>query len=168
MKSIKYILLPLLLLLLCSCGTERSEYLNYQSYPLRVLAEAEYGGESYTFSLSLEGDGSCRMDFLEPETLSGFSLSRKDGEMSLSFEDISLPLGKREDVGILSLAEFFRLDKKRISAVDIEEQNGLRLNVLSLDGGSTRLYINSDTSLPLRIEGEAEGKPLLLKIIEIG
>lgn len=112
--NIRLLFLPMMLLLLTSCGggqeeqgadalavAIRGEYLAMTGYSLQAQVNADYGQRVYDFTLSVTWDGEeTTVSIREPEMLAGVTARITGEDGILEYEDLSLETGFLDDDGL--------------------------------------------------------------------
>lgn len=154
MKKTVFILALLLCLLFCGCSSG-GDPLEYQNFAAAAEVTVNANGTVARANLSLgkpTTDGSPRdaeITFSAPDTLSGITVTRKNGEVMLSLGELSVPSGVGE--GFISIADLFSISGTLFSA-ELCELGGKKATLVKITDSDTiyEIYV-SESSLPLRI-----------------
>ena len=175
MKRI-FLLAVVLLLLLCGCGEEGRDCLEYRNGAF----ESEVGGEvdGVRFRAHVvcgepreesDADGSVRtlrdsrVEFYSPESMKGICVL-SDGEgVQVTLGDIEIKNAKLE--GFLFIADAL-CPEGSVAEVALESFSGKEANKLSLNGsGEHSIYIDALTDLPIGAKLQRDGRSVLLEIV---
>ena len=166
----------MLTLLLTACGGEeerdpaselQAAYAGLAAATLEADITCHYDDETRTYTML--GDytpGSSTVTVLAPEDLAGISATVAEGELTLSYEDVSLDAGSYSAAAISPVAALPKLMEaaaagyvSQQSVEELEERSCLRLSC-DLDGEEGDLYttwFDQETLLPLYSEISVDG-----------
>lgn len=168
---------PMLMLLLTACGgggekvdpaTElQAQYAALASATMEADITCHYDDEVRTYTLLCAyTPGESTVTVLAPSNLSGISATVSDGNLQLSYEDISLDAGSYSAAAISPVAALPRLMAAAGSGYiteqseeTVDERTCLRLACDLLDDESTlyTTWFDQETLLPLRSEISVDG-----------
>jgi len=162
------LLLGGVLLFSCTGGiSPAANPLAHQQYPLVVVADLTYGNTEYTITLTLTAPMTATIEFLEPATLVGYVFTITPEGVTLSFGEVTVQYNNNSmPGGSLLLPQMFSLDMSQLLRQEESVVNSVPLNVavFATPHGEITLFINQNTSLPLRVEAVHEGTPVVLRI----
>jgi len=147
-----------MLLLLTGCRAQKPDLLAYQTQPLTLALHYTCGESLREGILSLDGAGGASLQFTQPATLAGLTISRTDRGYALSYADgSSLALDAAGNLPDLAVLEglFSLTNEQMISS----ESNGTDRStaVYQTDFGPVSLHFNGDSPLPTTIEAPEIG-----------
>ena len=150
MKKVGIILIVIAVIAQTSCAGARVDYLSCFEGAFRC--EFAYRSESLEYRAALYmGKGEIKLSFLEPESLCGIEVSRREGQTLLELSDISINGGAAE--AFLSVTRFFEFETEVISAErtlkNNEEYELIRVG--NKRGDICELLFVPSTRLPARI-----------------
>lgn len=173
MKPICFFVL-LFLLLFTACTSGSADPLAYQNDALSLVLQGQADGVDFSAELVLSPCDSAagaeidRRDFMltytAPSTLRGLTVTRTEGEMTLSRGTVTLPMA--ENLAGLSMpAELFCIDCV-LGGAEVIHQNGTTLNRISVtdDEGSYVLWLDV-RGFPRRIEADLRGRPIWVDLL---
>lgn len=105
MKRLVFILLPILILSLFSCQEQKYDILSYQEK--EIEADCTLNDE-YKIKVTKK-DGVSTVSFAEPHSLSYFSFTLKNGEITAKASDLEIPLNNERYQGAYALLSMFSL-----------------------------------------------------------
>ena len=166
---------PMLMLLLTACGGEekdpaadlQAQYAAVSSAVMEADVTCHYEDEERVYTLRCDyTPGESTVTVLSPENLAGISATVADGELKLSYQDVSLDAGSYSAAAISPVAALPRLMAAAASGYvteqsreDVEERPCLRLacDLPDDEGTLYTTWFDQETLLPLRSEISAEG-----------
>ena len=166
----------MLTLLLTACGGEeerdpaselQAAYAGLAAATLEADITCHYDDEPRTYTMLCDyTPGSSTVTVLAPEDLAGISATVAEGELTLSYEDVSLDAGSYSAAAISPVAALPKLMEaaaagyvSQQSVEELEERSCLRLSC-DLDGEEGDLYttwFDQETLLPLYSEISVDG-----------
>ena len=166
----------MLTLLLTACGGEeerdpaselQAAYAGLAAATLEADITCHYDDETRTYTMLCDyTPGSSTVTVLAPEDLAGISATVAEGELTLSYEDVSLDAGSYSAAAISPVAALPKLMEaaaagyvSQQSVEELEERSCLRLSC-DLDGEEGDLYttwFDQETLLPLYSEISVDG-----------
>ena len=166
----------MLTLLLTACGGEeerdpaselQAAYAGLAAATLEADITCHYDDETRTYTMLCDyTPGSRSVTVLAPEDLAGICATVAEGELTLSYEDVSLDAGGYSAAAISPVAALPKLMEaaaagyvSQQSVEELEERSGLRLSC-DLDGEEGDLYttwFDQETLLPLYSEISVDG-----------
>ena len=166
----------MLTLLLTACGGEeerdpaselQAAYAGLAAATLEADITCHYDDETRTYAMLCDyTPGSSTVTVLAPEDLAGISATVAEGELTLSYEDVSLDAGSYSAAAISPVAALPKLMEaaaagyvSQQSVEELEERSCLRLSC-DLDGEEGDLYttwFDQETLLPLYSEISVDG-----------
>ena len=166
----------MLTLLLTACGGEeerdpaselQAAYAGLAAATLEADIPCHYDDETRTYTMLCDyTPGSSTVTVLAPEDLAGISATVAEGELTLSYEDVSLDAGSYSAAAISPVAALPKLMEaaaagyvSQQSVEELEERSCLRLSC-DLDGEEGDLYttwFDQETLLPLYSEISVDG-----------
>lgn len=166
----------MLTLLLTACGGEeerdpaselQAAYAGLAAATLEADITCHYDDETRTYTMLCDyTPGSSTVTVLAPEDLAGISATVAEGELTLSYEDVSLDAGSYSAAAISPVAALPKLMEaaaagyvSQQSVEELEERSCLRLSC-DLDGEEGDLYttwFDQENLLPLYSEISVDG-----------
>ena len=166
----------MLTLLLTACGGEeerdpaselQAAYAGLAAATLEADITCHYDDETRTYTMLCDyTPGSSTVTVLAPEDLAGISATVAEGELTLSYEDVSLDAGSYSAAAISPVAALPKLMEaaaagyvSQQSVEELGERSCLRLSC-DLDGEEGDLYttwFDQETLLPLYSEISVDG-----------
>ena len=166
----------MLTLLLTACGGEeerdpaselQAAYAGLAAATLEADITCHYDDETRTYTMLCDyTPGSSTVTVLAPEDLAGISATVAEGELTLSYEDVSLDAGSYSAAAISPVEALPKLMEaaatgyvSQQSVEELEERSCLRLSC-DLDGEEGDLYttwFDQETLLPLYSEISVDG-----------
>ena len=149
MKRILFILL-IFSLILCGCGREKYEILDYQKSNL----EAEcIVNEKYKIILKKEYD-TCTITVCEPENLKGIYFEFLNGNASVSFESTKIQMDKKDLKGIYALSCMFSQKEECLTSATEKGSESL----LTFEAEDCNYVITlGENSIPKEIDISGDG-----------
>ena len=156
------VLLAVLCLFSCltSCGTtDRINFLSYQTYPFHARGLLTFDESEYEVLVTVHRAGDLILQIVSPQRLSGTVLELCEGEATLSFDDIVIPLadgGYAAKEGLLLAAEFFSLSGNSYAGAGISEENGVRYSyaTYTVPSGQVTVYLSQEKDQPVFLVAE--------------
>ena len=166
---------PMLMLLLTACGGEekdpaadlQAQYAAVSSAVMEADVTCHYEDEERVYTLRCDyTPGESTVTVLSPENLAGISATVADGELKLSYQDVSLDAGSYSAAAISPVAALPRLMAAAASGYvteqsreDVEGRPCLRLacDLQDQEGTVYTTWFDKETFLPLRSEIVVDG-----------
>ena len=164
MHKTKFYALMMTLSLLSGCGQNnnaeqlaldiRSSYLSCNTFSAHACLTADYGQRVYSYEMDiLTQDDTTTLTLTQPEYAAGITACIKDGESSLTYQDISVETGTLDPNGLTPVSAVpALLDAARSGFITtcFFEDSGL----LRIDCGSPDLPVGTGTQTTLWFQPE--------------
>ena len=156
----KYLLFIFIICLcssLCACAKESPDPLTYQSYPFYVEGTLTFEETDYDFSLTMESESTSTITFSSPDSLRDFVFRITPEGTTLSYEDMTIDFNKTDKSALIRLVpSLFALKSENLksSTEDTVSSVPVIISTFSSPLGDVTVYLNRDTLLPLRFEGD--------------
>ena len=158
-RVIKFItVLCFCVVLISSCAKEKREFLDYQNKLFESYGSLEINSEKYSVYISKQAEDTYKITFDKPDNLKGVSIEKKGDGTTYSVGSVHIPIKEGSNVTAQAL-KLFELSKEKLVLSEDTTFNGVKVNVKQFDTdmGGVKLYLLSDTLLPVRIEAEIDG-----------
>lgn len=158
-RKIKFILLMCFFVLVISgCKGEKKEFLDYQQGLFEAYGTLEINSEKYSVYINKQAPDSYKISFDKPDNLKGVSIEKKGDSVTYSVGSVHIPIKEDTNVTAQTL-KLFELSKEKLVLSEDTTYNGVKVSIKQFDSdiGGVKLYLLSETLLPIRIEAEING-----------
>ena len=151
-------------------GTDHTQRLSYQEYPLNERGILTYDGRSYEVMLSVKKAGDLKLEILSPEQMAGMVLELSDGKSFLRFDSVTAELGSEAYAakeGVLLAAKMFSLSSSDYDGAGIVTENQVRYSYINyeIDSGRVTVYIPDGASKPSKMKAELNGHSFVFEFV---
>lgn len=154
-KKCKLVLIIVFVISFVSCGQIKENYLLYQDFPLEIDAVMTFEGKRYDIYMSVTGIGEGSLIYKTPLTLNGYRYDVIDGEVTVSYERLSMKMSEGSFHPSETAVNLFTLLPEEMISAEIEDHNGIKLNLIRYKRGDgiITVWCTAD-NIPLRIESD--------------
>ncbi len=162
-KKITIILMLTITLFVFGCTPKKQPHLEYQAKNFECTAGLKINGENYSINVTKTEKGDYTLTFTSPETVSGITIEKTNGEHFFSVGNVHIPLKENTNITAEAL-KLFDLSKKELISTVSDMYGGVKVKVsdYQCEFGKVKLYLSADTQLPLRIEADINGNEVVI------
>lgn len=156
----KYLLLLLsviCIVALTACSKSDIDPLQYQTYPFYVEGCLTSENTEYCFSMTMNSSDEAEISFSTPDSLRGYVFNVTPQGTTLSYGDLTIDFDKAEKTSLIRLIPslFALSDEDHISTEStVLNSVDILLSSYATDTGDVKVYLNKNTLMPLRFEGD--------------
>ena len=157
MKKILLFLLFSICLFSTSCAQEKTNPLEYQTYPFFVEGSLVCDETEYNFTLSMKDASNSEISFSSPDTLRGYTFNVTPDGTTLTYDDMTIDFNSHEKTSLVRLIpSLFSLSPDNFISNEKTTMNSTEILIskYSTDMGDISVYLNLQTATPLRFEGD--------------
>ncbi len=162
-KKIAVSIIILITVLLIGCTQTTPPFLEYQSKKFEADATLEINSEKYSVNITKNDNDNFILTFTAPDTISGVCIEKNKDGLFFSTGNVHIPLKDGSNITAETL-NLFSLSKNELISTQPEMLNGVKVNIaeFSCPFGSVKLYISTETSLPVLIKANINGNDVVM------
>ncbi len=158
----RVVVLFVLLLILCSCGSEK-KIPSLESYPITLSGNLSYNGNSYAVTSVIHGTHSADITIDYPENLSGYSFKVDNSSVWVYYDSMQIELKN----GIADIPFALIPEMLSVSYSDFEScrtEGDALIYYYKKDGSLIRINTKRNEDKPCRIEYTGEQGTVIFDI----
>ncbi len=166
LKKVLLCMLIFMVVILTGCKKNESNLLDYQDKNFETEVKMKMRNEEYSFLVKKKDNSIWKITIISPEKLNGIIVEKTNDGLFYEVGNIKLPI-KSDSHFIAQISELFNLSKDNLVSADAVLLNGTKANTAEFkcDFGNVKLYISSETELPIRMEADIYGEQVVLNFI---
>lgn len=156
--AVLVLIMCLCVFVISGCKGEKKEFLEYQQGLFEAYGTLEINSDKYSIYINKQAADTYKISFDKPDNLKGVSIEKCGDKLTYSVGSVHIPIKEGTNITAESL-KLFELSKDRLILSEETNYNGVKVNIKQFDGdmGGVKLYLLSETLLPIRIEAEING-----------
>ena len=156
--AILVVTMCLFMFVISGCKGEKREFLEYQQGLFEAYGTLEINSEKYSVYINKQAQDTYKISFDKPDNLKGVSIEKCGEKITYSVGSVHIPIKEGTNITAECL-KLFELSKDKLILSEDTNFNGVKVNIKQFDSdmGGVKLYLLSETLLPIRIEAEING-----------